>query len=130
MPTATATASASSPSGHSGSTPLAAPNASRSPSQIARAAPMDAHTPPVVQTRPSECSTRAKRAKRTALPILAGRNALTSEPTPYRALASARVSSPPQRESAERHAHPEAASAVANERAASHSQAGLTSIRP
>ena len=65
-----------------GRTPLAAPNARSTASQIERAAPIEAQTPPVVHSRPSPRSTRAKSANRTALPTFAGTKVFTSDPTP------------------------------------------------
>ena len=62
---------------------------------------MEVAIPPTVQSRPSFGSVREKRAKRTAVPILAGAIAFTTEPVQYRAAESGRDVEPPHRVSAD-----------------------------
>ena len=98
---ATRTPSSRSAIGQRGSAPLSEPSVSTSASHSARTAPMEVAIPPTVQSRPSFGSVREKRAKRTAVPILAGANAFTTEPVQYRAAASGRDVEPPHRVSAD-----------------------------
>jgi hypothetical protein len=90
--------------GQVGSTPVVEAIATSTPIQSDRAIPATAAAPPVVQTAPSRCTSREKRAIRSTPPIRVGRTALASDPIPYRATASTGPHETPHARSTARHA--------------------------